>query len=80
MAQISDLKASVATQFQTSKDLLEIAKDINAIRRRLEGEGRMGDAEALRQSIERLIAQSDKLAEVARSNGRTLVDTLRDSW
>lgn len=80
MVQVSDLKANVDTQFRASIDILEIAKELNEVRRRLEKEGRANDATALKQAIMRLIDQSDKLTEAARSNGRAVVDTLRESW
>jgi len=80
MVQVSDLKANVNTQIRTSLDILDIAKDLNAIRRRFEEEGRGADAEAIKQAIMRMIDQSDKLAEAARSGGRTVADALRDAW
>ncbi len=80
MVQVSDLKANVNTQIRTSLDILDIAKDLNAIRRRFEEEGRGADAEAIKQAIMRMIDQSDKLAEAALSGGRTVADALRDAW
>jgi molecular chaperone GrpE (heat shock protein) len=80
LGQVADLKANVETQFRASIDILDIAKELNGIRRRLDQEGRVTDAEALKQAIIRLIDQSDKLTESARSNGRAVVDTLRESW
>jgi ribose 1,5-bisphosphokinase PhnN len=80
MVEVAELKANVRTQFRASLDILDIAKDLNVVRRRLEDEGRAADAEAVRQSIMRLIDQSEKLTESARSGGRTMVDAIRDSW
>jgi molecular chaperone GrpE (heat shock protein) len=80
MVQVSDLKANVNTQIRTSLDILDIAKDLNAIRRRFEEEGRGADAEAIKQAIMRMIDQSDRLAEAARSGGRTVADARRDAW
>jgi molecular chaperone GrpE (heat shock protein) len=80
MVQVSDLKANVNTQIRTSLDILDIAKDLNAIRRRFEEEGRAADAEAIKQAIMRMIDQSDRLAEAARSGGRTVADARRDAW
>ncbi len=80
MVQVSELKANLNAQFQTSIDILDIAKDLNKLRRRLESEGREEDAEAVRQAIRRLIDQSDKLTESARTSGRAVVDALRNAW
>ena len=80
MVQISDLRANVHAQLRTSTDILDIAKELNALRRRLEDEGRGVDAAALKQAIMRLIDQSDKLTASARVGGRAVVDALRDAW
>jgi len=80
MVQITDLRANVHAQLRTSNDILDIAKDLNALRRRLEDQGHEADAEALKQAIMRLIDQSDKLTASAREGGRAVVDALRDAW
>jgi molecular chaperone GrpE (heat shock protein) len=80
MGHVSELRANVHKQFQTTQDILDIAKDLNAIRLRLESEGRTADADATKQSITRLLDHTDKLAGYARSNGQFVVDALRDAW
>lgn len=80
MAQIAELRMSKDSQLMTSRNLTTIARDLIALRQRLEAEGREADAVELRRAVDRLLDQAEKLNNSALLTGRAMVDAIRNSW
>jgi molecular chaperone GrpE (heat shock protein) len=80
MALISDLKEASDGQLQAAQRLVMVARELNAIRRRLEEESQTADAQALANAIQRLTDEIEFLTASARRSGRGLVDAIRSSW
>ncbi|MFZ4407954.1 MAG: hypothetical protein ACOYOH_11465 [Paracraurococcus sp.] len=80
MAQLADLKANIDQQFRASLDVVGVAKQLNALRLQLEQDGKIVEANAARAAVEQLAEISERLTESARRSGRTLAETIRQSW
>ena len=80
MARRSDIKGAIDTQLDVAIDLVEAARHVNEVRKRLEAEGRTDEATELRASIERMVTLSDRLTDAAKAASRAWLEEVRASW